>query len=375
MTIFDLTESELRRRRSMKWQRFGADVLPMWVAEMDCRPAAEVVAAIDEALADGDTGYPGSPMYAEAFAEYAHDTWRWTVDPAAQIVGLPDVMHGLVGLLDHLTEPGAPVVVNPPVYPSFYEYLAWAGRPAVEAPLTAAGRLDLATIEQAYASTPRPAAHFLCNPHNPHGVVPTREELRALAELANRHGVLVLSDEIHAPLVSASATHVPWITVPGGDTGIVVTSASKAWNLPGLKSALAIGGTEVAERLRATPGQVTGGATHLGNIAHTAALRSARPWLAEALAEIEQHRMLLVDLLARDLPEVAYSPGPATYLAWLDCRRLGLADPATHFRTHGKVAFNPGPAFGSGGDGFVRMNLATSPDLITEGVRRMAASL
>lgn len=375
MAVFDLTESELRDRRSMKWRRYPADVLPMWVAEMDCRPAPEVVRALEGLLTDGDTGYPGTRMYPEAFASYATDTWGWDIDADEQIVGLPDVMHGIVEILDHFTEPGSPVVVNPPVYPSFYEYLEWAGRPTVEALLTPEGRLDLEAVERAYTGASRPAAHLICNPHNPHGMVPTADELAALADLANRHGVLVISDEIHAPLISAPARHVPWLTVPGGETGIVVTSASKAWNLAGLKAALAIGGADVATNLRRLPAQVTGGASHVGIVAHTAALTDAREWIDQVMVEIEQNRVLLASLLRDHLPEVTLAAGPATYLGWLDCRSLGLDNPYATFLERGRVAFNPGPAFGTGGEGFVRMNLGTSPEIITDGVRRMAASV
>lgn len=284
-------------------------------------------------------------------------------------------MHGIVEILDHFTEPGSPVVVNPPVYPSFYEYLEWAGRPTVEALLTPEGRLDLEAVERAYTGASRPAAHLICNPHNPHGMVPTADELAALADLANRHGVLVISDEIHAPLISAPARHAPWLTVPGGETGIVVTSASKAWNLAGLKAALAIGGADVAANLRRLPAQVTGGASHVGIVAHTAALTDAREWIDQVMVEIEQNRVLLASLLRDHLPEVSLAAGPATYLGWLDCRSLGLDNPYATFLERGRVAFNPGPAFGTGGEGFVRMNLGTSPEIITDGVRRMAASV
>lgn len=361
----------------MKWRRYPEDVLPMWVAEMDCRPAPEVIDAIDCALGIGDTGYPGDPIYPVAFADYAVDAWGWHLDPATQMVGLPDVMHGIVGILEHFTDAGAPVSVNPPVYPSFYEYLQWAGRPTLEARVTEEGRLDLAELERVFAGGegPKPAAHLLCNPQNPQGTVHTADELAQVAELANRHGVLVISDEIHAPLTSRPARHVPYTAVPGGETGIVVTSASKAWNLAGLKAALAIGGAEVAPRLRTIPAQVAGGASYLGNIAHTAALTDARAWLDDVLAEIESNRDVLRAELARQLPAVRYRPGPATFLAWLDCRDLGLTNPAKAFCDRGRVAFNPGPAFGSGGAGFVRMNIGTAPELIREGVRRMAASV
>lgn len=373
MSIFDIPLDQLRRRTSMKWRAYPADVLPMWVAEMDCRPAPAIAATLRQAVDEGDTGYPIGTDYEQAYAEYAADVWDWHFDPAHQAIIVPDVMQGIVQVLDLLGTPGAPVVINPPVYPQFYKYLGWAHREIVEAPLCQDGRLDLAALEAAFTRTdgPRPEAYLLCNPHNPHGTVHTAEELTAVVELANRHGVRVVSDEIHAPLVAAPARHVPILAVPGSEEAVVVTSASKSWNLAGLKAGLAIGGSAVAERLQTMPDQVTHSASHLGIVSHVAGLRHARDWLQELLGELESNKRLLTDLLAAQLPGVRFVPQPGTYLAWLDCRELDLSDPYKEFLAAG-VAFNDGVAFGTGGAGHVRMNLATSPEIITEGVSRMA---
>ncbi|OYO22198.1 cystathionine beta-lyase [Enemella dayhoffiae] len=341
---------------------------------MDCRPAPEVTETLSRAIHAGDTGYPVGTGYEQAYAAYAADVWGWEFDPRRQAIIVPDVMQGIIAVLDLLGERGAPVVVNPPVYPQFYKYLGWAGREVVEAPLTAEGRIDLATLEAAFTRTdgPQPEAYLLCNPHNPHGTVPTREELAAVAELANRHGVRLVSDEIHAPLVATTTRHVPLLSVPGTEEAVIVSSASKSWNLAGLKAGLAIGGSAVAERLLGMPDQVTHSASHLGVLAHVAALTEARGWLTELMGEVQANKQLLSDLLADQLPEVGFRVEPATYLAWLDCRALGLADPYRSFLQAG-VALNNGVDFGTGGVGHVRMNLATSPEIITEAVRRMAA--
>lgn len=378
MTVFDLTLDELRRRTSLKWLAYPPDVLPVWVAEMDCRPAQPVQDALTRAIAAGDTGYPVGRPYELALAEYAREVWDWEFDPVAQAIQVPDVMQGIVAVLDLLGERGAPVVINPPVYPQFYKYLSWGDRPIIEVPLTEEGRLDLAGLAAAFAgeSGVRPEAFLLCNPHNPHGTVPTREELTAVVRLAAEHGVRIISDEIHAPLVSApAARHTPILSIDGVQDTVIIISASKAWNLAGLKAALAIGSPDIAGRLVTMPDEVTHSVSYLGIVSHVAALREGRPWLAEAMGEIEQNRALLAALLGAQLPQVRYRPEPGTYLAWLDCRALGIADPGRHFLHRGRVALNNGPTFGSVGAGHVRMNLATSPDILTEAVRRMAASL
>jgi cystathionine beta-lyase len=153
-------------------------------------------------------------------------------------------------------------------------------------------------------------------------------------------------------------------------------SASKGWNLPGLKAALAVAGPEAAADLALLPEEVGHGPSHVGVLAHTAALREGTAWLDALLAGLEENRRLLTALLAEHLPGVAYRPGEATYLAWLDCRALGLGDdPASVFLERGRVALSSGPDFGTGGTGHVRLNLATSPEILTEGVRRMAQAV
>lgn len=361
----------------MKWQAYPADVLPAWVAEMDCLPAPAVTDRMQQVLADGDTGYPHGDIYQQAFARYAGDTWGWRPDPATQMMTMPDVMQGIVAVLRLFTDPGDHVVINPPVYPMFYTYLRWGEREALEVPLSEEGSLDLAALADAFAGrrSPKPVAYLLCSPHNPHGSVFTRDELAEVARLAREHSVRVISDEIHAPLVSAPAVHVPYLSVPGSEDAFIITSASKSWNLAGIKAGLAVAGPESASLLGSVPREVTHGASHLGLIAHSAALDDGREWLAQALAEIEANRRLLVDLLANRLPQATYRPGPGTYLAWVDCRGLGLDDPAQEFLRRGRVALNNGTAFGLGGPGFARVNLATSPQILTEVVERMAASL
>ncbi|MFW6598780.1 MalY/PatB family protein [Propionibacteriaceae bacterium Y2011] len=370
--IFDIDPTELQQRTSLKWTTYGPDVLPAWVAEMDVRPPRAVQQVIVDAMSSGDTGYPlGAVGCDEAFADFAH--WRWGWRPTLRdSVVMPDVMQGVARSLELLTAPGDHVVINNPVYNCFYGYLPWVDREILEVPLGADWRLDLAAMERAFAGAdgPKPTAYLLCNPHNPTGTVHTREELATVAELANAHGVAVVSDEIHSPLVTPADTFVPWLTVDPEGRSITVTSASKAWNLAGLKAALAFGTPQTGELLRTLTDEVTHSASYFGLVAHRTALSQGREWLDQVCREIEGNRVHLHDRLAAELPQLTSVPGQATYLAWVDCSALGVADPSAFFRTKGKVAFSQGASFGSGGEQFVRINFATSPVVLDEVIDR-----
>jgi cystathionine beta-lyase len=373
-----LSLEELRRRTSMKWRRFGPDVLPLWVAEMDVPLAEPIVRAVDRAIAIGDTGYAEGTSYAEAFADFARERWGWRFDIAAS-TSVADVMGGILEILSVVSEPGDAVVVNSPVYTPFYRFVEHIGRRVVEAPLSAEYRIDLQALERAFGEATadgRPAAFLLCSPHNPTGTVHSREELMAVIELAHDHRVRVLADEIHAPIVLAGDEHIPFLSLPGSERAFSLLSASKGWNLAGLKAALAVAGGEATQDLARMPEGVRDGPSHIGVIAHVAALRHARKWLDGLLAGLDTNRRLLGELLDELLPAVDYHQPQGTYLAWIDCRPLGLADdPAAVFLERGRVALNSGPRFGTGGDGHVRLNLATSTDILSEAVRRMASAL
>ncbi|MGX9890365.1 MalY/PatB family protein [Streptomyces sp. NPDC002276] len=374
-----LTLDRLRRRTSMKWRTYPEDVLPVWVAEMDVPLADAVVRAVTDALVLGDTGYPAGTAYAEALAAFAEKRWGWDGLAVERTRIVPDVMLGVVEMLRLVTGPGDPVVLNPPVYPPFFQFVTHLDRQVVEAPLGVDLRLDLGALEDAFrraVAGGRRAAYLLCSPHNPTGTVHSAAELAAVAALAERYGVRVVADEIHAPVLAAGAAFVPYLSVPGAERGLSLMSASKAWNLAGLKAALAVAGPASAVDLARLPEEVGHGPSHVGVIAHTAALSDGTAWLDALLTGLDDNRRLLTGLLAEHLPTVGYRPGEATYLAWLDCRELGLGDdPARVFLDRGRVALSPGSDFGTGGAGHVRLNLATSPEVITEAVGRMAAAL
>lgn len=376
--LTQLSLDELRERTSMKWRAHPEDVLPLWVAEMDVPLAPAIVTALTEAIARGDTGYPAGHGYAAAVRDFAADRWAWEGLAVERTAIVPDVMMGVVEILRLVSAPGDVVVVTAPVYPPFYAFVTHADRHVLEARLTPQGRIDPEDLERAFRTARARSAHpvfLMSNPHNPTGVAHTRAELEAVAALARRHGVRVISDEIHAPLVLPGATFTPYLSVEGAEDAFALLSASKAWNLAGLKAALAVAGPDAAADLARMPEEVSHGPSHVGVIAHTAAFAGASEWLDQVLIGLAHNRDLLGQLIAEQLPTIGYARPEATYLAWLDCTALGDGDrPQQLFLERGRVGLEPGLRFGRQGSGHVRLNFATSAEVIDEAVARMATA-
>ncbi len=377
--LVDLTDGQLRARGGMKWTHSGADVLPAWVAETDFAIAPVVTDALRAAVERGDVGYPpyddrtGLP---EALAAYAEQHWRWNVDPA-DVVLVGDVMAGISLTLKVLCD-NAPVVVPTPTYPPFLDVVPLAGLELVTIPLdpdATTATLDLDCIAAALAAGARTV--LLCNPHNPWGRAFTRSELEGLRDVVTRYGARVVSDDIHAPLVLPGATHLPYAALGGtGDHVTTVLSASKAWNVPGLKCAQLVTGTPAdAEALRAVPHVANHGVSTLGVAANLAAYRDGQPWLDAFVARLDANRGLFDELVRRELPLARRRPLEATYLAWLDLRSYGLAEPARAALERGRVLVNEGRSFGPGGEGHVRVNLATSSERLERIVRQLGQAL
>jgi cystathionine beta-lyase len=381
-----VTLADLRRRRSAKWRRYPQDVLPAWVAEMDLPLAEPVRAALADLVERSDTGYVDSfgDRTARAWAGYAERTWGQRLDPGLARV-VPDVVRGLEVALAAVSPVGAPVVVDSPSYPPFVHVLEATGRPMVRVPLVRGADQrwvpDLEAVAAAYAAGAR--VHLLCNPQNPTGSVLRPDELLALADLAERHGVLVVADEIHAPLVRQGVRFTPFAALdhPAARRAVTLVSASKAWNLAGLKCALLLAGDDGgADLLSAVPAEATFGASLFGQVATEAALTDGGPWLAELLAYLDTGFERLDALLTEHLPGVRWTRPEGTYLAWLDCRGLGLAgdeavNPAAAFLSRGRVALGTGTDFGPEGAGHVRLTAGVPRPLLDELVRRMAAAL
>jgi cystathionine beta-lyase len=368
----------LRQRRSAKWQTYPADVLPLTVAEMDFALAAPIAEALREAVERSDAGYGmAGPDLGRALSGFAASRWNWDLDPAS-VTAVTDVGVGVVELLRVLTRPGDAVAISPPVYPPFFDWVPEAGARLLEVPLArdAAGwRLDLAALEAAFAT--HPAAYVLCNPHNPVGRVHTADELAALVRLAQLYQVAIVSDEIHGPLVLPGATFTPLLTVPGAaEVAVSLLSASKAWNLAGLKCAAVV---TAAPRMAAVtdrfPADTRWRIGHFGVIGAVAAFTAGEPWLDQLLLTLDHRRLLLSDLLRQRLPMLTWHPPEATFLAWLNCAALGADNRARdRFLDHGRVALEPGLRFGAAGSGYARLNFATSPDLLDQATARMARS-
>ncbi len=373
MSFETLGLDALRRRRSEKWRKFPADVLPSHIAETDFAVAPPIEAALVAAVHAGDLGYPHakSSGLPEAFAAFAERRWGWAPAPDG-IVAVPDVMVGVAELLRVLTPEGAGVVINPPVYPPFFSVIAETGRQVVEVPL-ADGRLPLDGIRDAFSAGAR--AMLLCNPHNPTGHVVGADDVRALGQLVAEHDAVFLSDEIHAPLTMPGSTYVSAGSLV--EDAIVLTSATKAWNLAGLKCGLAIAGSErTRDALARLPEGVHDRVGHLGVIASVAAFTEGEDWLDELRAYLAETRRLLPGLLAEHAPGVQVAPAQGTYLAWLDFRETGLGDdPAAVVLERGRLSLLPGMDFGSVGKGFARLNIGTSHALVEEAVRRIGRAL
>ena len=370
---------QLRQRSSTKWQKYPPEVLPLFVAETDYALAPAITDVLARAVQLGDTGYtPPEPGVREAFVEFSRRRFAWEVDPAL-VFWTGDVMMGVVEILRRVIAPGERVVVMTPVYPPFFDTVEEAGGVVERVPLapTETGwEIDLLAVEAALAGGAR--AVLLCNPHNPTGTVHTRESLAALADIAAGFGATVISDEIHGPLAHDGHTFVPFLDASptAADVGYAVTSASKTYNLAGLKCAVMVaGGPAQAKVLRSLPDEVEWRTGLFGALANVAAYSAeSDAWLDSLLAALGENRRLLVDLLAEHLPEARFLPPDAGFLAWVDVSAYGWGDnPAPRIRREAKVALHHGPLFGEEGVGHVRINFGCSPELLTEAVRRVGA--
>jgi cysteine-S-conjugate beta-lyase len=376
----DLSIPELRKRRSAKWTMFPTDVLPAWVAEMDF-PLDDVVRnALLDSIQHDDCGYANGAGVGAAFAAFAKARYEWILDPRGVFV-IPDVLVGISEILRTLVQPGDRIVVNSPVYPPFYRVVGEVERQIEDVPLLRAAdgtwSFDLAGLERAFAGGAK--AYLLCSPHNPLGMVFDLTTLACIAELAKEHDVLVIADEIHAPLTMAGATFVPFLPIADyiDCDAVALASASKAWNLPGLKCAVAIAGSErMRKKLGLMRPELPWSAGNLGVVASIAAFTEGAPWLDELLVYLDGNRRLLTELIAQKLPGVRYIEPQASYLAWLDCAALELgADPVAVFLERGRVALTRGRDFGPDSAAFVRVNMGTSAAILTEIVARMATAL
>jgi cystathionine beta-lyase len=381
---FDATTADqLRSRGGMKWTTPKAGEIGAFVAEMDFGAAPVILQALESELARTNFGYLPQTMEAslgEATAAWQRARYGWTVADE-DVHSLSDVLKGLELSIKHFSRPGSPVILPTPAYMPFLIVPGYLGRDLIQVPMVNDNgyyTIDLDAIDAAFAAGGD--LLVLCNPHNPVGRVYTPAEMLALSEVVARHGGRVFSDEIHAPLVYPGAQpHIPYASLSDLTAGhtLTATSASKAWNLPGLKCATMIVTNDADRETWASMGLfATHGASTLGVAANIAAYSGGGPWLAQVLDYLGCNRTLLAELVAERLPGVVFRPPDGTYLCWLDFRALELpVSPGDFVHERAGVVVNDGPTFGEGGAGFVRLNMATPRPILTEIVDRIAGAL
>ena len=372
----------LAGRCGEKWSTYPAEVLPAWVAEMDFPVAGPVHDVLASMVEHHDVGYPRDALaegVAEVFAARMQSRFNWKVDPD-RVELLTDVVQGIYLAVDTLTSPGSGLVIQTPIYPPFLTAATENRREIVENRLrheVGGYGIDFVALEQAIG--PRTEMLLFCHPHNPTGRVFSRVELEMLADIVLRNNLFVVSDEIHADLVHDGRSHIPMASLGPeiASRTLTLTSATKAFNIPGLRLAVAhFGSPEMQEKFRRIPVHARGGIGLLGIHATIAAWRDSQPWLDHVRTYLEQRRNQLGELLQARIPEVIFRVPDATYLAWVDCAGLSLeVDPAAFFLAEGRVAFSPGANFGEGYSSYLRINFATSAGLVEEAVDRMAQAL
>ena len=375
-----LTLAELRKRKSVKWRHFPSDVLPLPVAEMDFPTAPKIKAALTDMVERSDTGYLGPfPELFDAFANFSAKRWGWQVDTKQMRIAT-DVGVGIVEIMRTLIKPGEKVMLNSPVYENIWRWVSEVHATTVDTPLSEDNlsyKLDLAAIEKEYQNGVK--VHILCHPHNPVGVIFSKDQLSDLADLAKKYQVVILSDEIHAPLTYDANTYTPFLNVSQNakEVGITITSASKSFNLAGLKCALIITDSiKLQERINVMPPAVTWRASLFGAVASTAAYAESVDWLDGVLITLDQNRKLVEKLIATKAPAIKYRIPDFGYLAWLDLSALALGeDPAAVILEKCKLAVNGGVLYGPKHKSFVRLNFGTSPEIITEAFDRLANCL
>ena len=381
--IFDLDLDRVRNRPGIKWERHGNDVLSAWVADMDVEVPSFITEAVIERVESGGLGYGfyDEPIpVLEAFKTRMHKAFNWEIQTSDVIRG-HDVIQGLEWAIRTLSPVGSGIVVQTPVYPPFYSTIEASGRHWVANPLLATEdgwALDFDHLESV-AADPEVSTLLLCHPHNPCGLVMTQEDLAKIVDIAERNDLVVVSDEIHCDLVYTPHRHVPAASISelASQRTVTITAATKTFNMAGLRMAFVHTESErYGPQLKEISTRMIGGINGLGQVATVAGWEHGDDWIAELVAGLDHNRHLLSDLLSELLPGVVYRRPQATYLAWLDCRELDLGDnPAELFLSRGQVALNSGLDFGPEGTGHVRLNFATSPELLPMIVERMAAAL
>ena len=374
-----LPDDILARKESTKWHDYPKDVLPMHVAEMDFEIATPIKQTLSRMILESDTGYLGAaPDLIASIVWNAKQMWNWDLD-AKQVYVVPDVAVGMIEVARLFIKPGDKILLNSPVYHNFTNWINELKCERIDAPLTKEDlkySLDLELIEQKYKEGVK--VHFLCHPHNPVGAIFTSEQLHGLAELASQYKVIILSDEIHAPLVFNRNEFTPFLKVSetAREVGVTISSASKSWNLAGLKCAHIITASESMHvKMQNLPTTLYYRAALLGAVASTIALRELN-WLEAALCTIKKNHDYFESLLLKLLPLAKYIKPEFGYLAWVDLSAYNLGNSPSEFLLEkAKVSTNGGATFGENSSNFIRINLGTSEERIFEAMQRICNAI
>ena len=382
MDFDTLDMARLRGLAGNKWRRYGDDILPAWVADMDFLQAAPIRDYVARAGATGDLGYPfaeGPQPLQEIFAERAMKRYGWPVD-SARVELIIDVVQGLYLGLDIYCQRGEGVIIPTPIYHNFLSAADETDRRAIENPMVLDGTrfvIDTDALEACIDDGTR--VLMVCNPHNPTGRVFQRKELEVLAEMALRHDLVVIADEIFADVVFEGNEYIPFASLNPEIAARTVTyhSSTKAFNLGGIRIAVAVFGSEaLQQRFKAIPRRILGGHNCLGINVTRIAWQQCEDWLAGVVAYLQGNRDFVTEFLARRLPAVGYVPPEAAFFAWMDCKQLNLpGGPYEYFLEHAKVALSDGALFGEVGKDCVRLNFATPRTLLEQILERLADSI
>ncbi len=381
MQQFLLTADRLRARAGGKWTKYGSDVIPAFVADMDFKVAPAVQEAIEKLTGTQDYGYgqmADETSLFDAFAAWMARRHNWQPDPTLTHVNT-DVIQGLVATMVAFTAPGDGIIVQTPVYPPFLRFVASTGRRLVENPLVDDGTRFVVDLEGLERAAPQATMILLCNPHNPTGRVLKKAELEGIAAIAAAHNLTIVSDEIHADLVYPGATHIPMETIEAAaERTVTLTSATKGFNIAGLRTSIAhFGSAGLKEKFdSAVPERLLGGPSRVGVAATIAAWCYAEDWLDTVMVYLDRNRRRVAEWAAQ--ANLAHYMPEATYLAWMNCRnidvKVGLT-PQQHMLENTKVALSDGVDFGEPGHGHVRLNFATSAEILEEILERLGRAL
>ena len=362
------------------WQAAGKPegILPMWLADMDFPSPQCVIDALRERIGHGIFGYTFlGGEYRGVIADWMHRRFEWEISPE-WIVQTPGVVCALSAAVCALTSPGDGVLVQPPVYFPFFSVTQENGRRIVENQLqNRDGRytVDFEDFEKKISENVK--LFILCSPHNPVGRVWEEGELRRMGEICQKHGVTVLSDEIHADLVFPGNRHRAFASLGKSfaDITVTATSPSKTFNIAGLQCAnIIISNPALRSAFKKELERRGGsGVNLLGHEAMASAYRGGEKWLEDLIVYLKGNLDYLRGYLRDNIPDVKLTEPQGTYLAWLDFSAMGMTDAELDgFLTNkAGVWLNSGHSFGAGGSGFARMNIACPRSVLAEGLERL----